>query len=71
MRERAAEVAPGASLGLWRDTERFIRTGGQGEWQAFATPADQELYRAPRVAARAPAASPAGSTRAASRLLRR
>lgn len=50
MRERADEVAPSASLGLWRDTSRFIRTGGAGEWRAFATPADEESYQR-RVAA--------------------
>ncbi len=50
MRARADEVAPGASLGLWRDASRFIRTGGRGEWQPWTTPADQDRYRR-RVAA--------------------
>jgi aryl sulfotransferase len=50
MRERADEVAPSASLGLWRDTRRFIRTGGQGEWRATATASDERTYAA-RVAA--------------------
>jgi hypothetical protein len=50
MRERADEVAPGASLGLWHDTSRFIRTGGTGEWRAWTTPADLDGYRS-RVAA--------------------
>jgi hypothetical protein len=45
MRERATEVVPGASAGLWRDTSRFIRTGGRGEWQAWVTPADRAAYR--------------------------
>jgi aryl sulfotransferase len=45
MRERAHEVAPSASLGLWRDPSRFIRTGGTGEWRAWTTPADHDGYR--------------------------
>lgn len=45
MRDRAGDVVPGASAGLWRDTTRFIRTGGQGEWQALVTPADDDHYR--------------------------
>lgn len=44
MREHAADVVPAASMGLWRDTNRFIRTGGQGEWRALVTPADEERY---------------------------
>lgn len=44
MRSRAAEVVPSASMGLWRDTSQFIRTGGRGEWQALATPADDDRY---------------------------
>lgn len=50
MRERADEVAPSASLGLWKDTSRFIRTGGTGEWRALVTAADERAY-AERVAA--------------------
>lgn len=45
MRIRATEVVPSASMGLWRDTSRFIRTGGRGEWQALATPADDDRYQ--------------------------
>src|SRR5690606_19838505 len=45
MRERADEIAPGASRGFWHDTHRFIRTGGTGEWRAFTTPADDDGYR--------------------------
>lgn len=45
MRDRASEVVPSASMGLWRDTSSFIRTGGRGEWQAFVTPADDDHYR--------------------------
>jgi hypothetical protein len=44
MRQRADEVAPSASLGIWRDTSRFIRTGGHGEWRAFTTEADDRRY---------------------------
>lgn len=50
MRDRAGEVVPSASMGLWRDTSRFIRTGGGGEWQALATAADDRRYHR-RVAA--------------------
>lgn len=45
MRIRATEVVPSASMGLWRDASRFIRTGGRGEWQALATPADDDRYQ--------------------------
>lgn len=44
MRERADDVVPGASQGLWRDPHRFIRTGGAGEWRELTTPADDDLY---------------------------
>ena len=27
------ELAPDTTLNHWRDTKRFFRTGGQGEWQ--------------------------------------
>lgn len=53
MRERADEVAPSASQGLWRDPSRFIRTGGVGEWQVWSTPELDQVYRR-RVAALAP-----------------
>lgn len=45
MRDRADEVAPSASLRLWRDNRRFLRTGGRGEWRALTTPALDEEYR--------------------------
>jgi hypothetical protein len=54
MRDRADELVPSASLGLWRDTRRFIRTGGQGEWRAWTTADDERTYAA-RVASLAPA----------------
>lgn len=44
MRERSDEVAPSASLGLWRDTSRFIRNGGTGEWRVFTGPEDDAHY---------------------------
>ena len=44
MRARADDIAPSASLGLWHDNRRFIRTGGQGEWRAWMTPEDEERY---------------------------
>ncbi len=45
MRERADELAPGASRGFWRDNRRVLRTGGSGEWRALTGPADEEAYR--------------------------
>jgi aryl sulfotransferase len=54
MRDRAEEVTPSASVGLWRDARRFLRTGGRGEWRALVTPAVEDLYRR-RVAALVPA----------------
>lgn len=45
MRERVEEVAPSASQGIWRDTTRFLRTGGTGEWQVWSTPELDEFYR--------------------------
>lgn len=45
MRDRATDVVPSASMGLWRDPSRFIRTGGCGEWRALVTPADEDRYR--------------------------
>jgi Sulfotransferase domain len=35
MRARAAELAPESADGIWRDTERFFRAGGRGEWREF------------------------------------
>jgi hypothetical protein len=46
MRDRASEVAPSASLGVWRDVRRFIRTGGRGEWRSLVTAEDEALYEA-------------------------
>jgi hypothetical protein len=45
MRERAGDVVPSASVGLWRDPSRFIRTGGIGEWRDLTTPEIDDLYR--------------------------
>lgn len=45
MRERADDVVPSASVGLWRDPARFIRTGGIGEWRDLTTPEVDDLYR--------------------------
>jgi aryl sulfotransferase len=45
MRERADEVAPSASKGIWRDPSRFLRTGGAGEWQQWMAPDDEGYWR--------------------------
>ena len=45
MRERADDVVPSASVGLWHDPARFIRTGGAGEWRSLTTPEVDALYR--------------------------
>ena len=45
MRDRADDVVPSASVGLWHDTSRFIRTGGRGEWRSLMTDEDELLYR--------------------------
>lgn len=44
MRNRADEVAPSASQGIWRDPSRFIRTAGRGEWRAWMSPEDEQDY---------------------------
>lgn len=50
MRERAADVAPGASQGNWKDVRAFFRSGATGEWRAHLSAADLAVYEA-RVAA--------------------
>src|SRR5262245_23954231 len=44
MRERADEIAPAASLGNWKDPRAFFRSGGSGEWRDRITPGDAEEY---------------------------
>jgi hypothetical protein len=44
MRERAADVVPGVSLGQWWDPKQFLRAGASGEWRERVTPADLEAY---------------------------
>jgi hypothetical protein len=46
MRERAAEAAPSASLGIWKDVHGFFRNGGSGEWRERLTAADLAAYDA-------------------------
>jgi hypothetical protein len=50
MRERAADVAPSASQGTWKDVRAFFRSGGSGEWRERVSAADLAAYEA-RVAA--------------------
>jgi hypothetical protein len=46
MRERAADVAPGASQQYWKDVRAFFRSGGTGEWRARLSAADLAAYEA-------------------------
>jgi hypothetical protein len=46
MRERAADVAPGASQRIWKDVRAFFRSGGTGEWRAYLSAADLAAYEA-------------------------
>jgi hypothetical protein len=50
MRERAADVAPSASRGTWKDVRAFFRSGASGEWRERVSAADLAAYEA-RVAA--------------------
>ena len=45
MRERAVEVIPNAGA-FWKDDQAFLRAGGFGEWQAWATDDDLAEYSA-------------------------
>ncbi len=54
MRDRAAELAPGASRGNWKDPKGFFRSGGSGEWRVRLTRDDLAAYDA-RVAGMVPA----------------
>ena len=44
MRERATEIVPSASLGIWRDTSAFLRAGASGEWRDRLTDTDLARY---------------------------
>jgi hypothetical protein len=46
MRERAADVAPNASQGNWKDVRAFFRSGGSGEWRDRVSAADLAAYEA-------------------------
>jgi hypothetical protein len=46
MRERAAEVAPDATQGLWKDVRAFFRGGGTGEWRGRLAAVDLDAYEA-------------------------
>jgi len=46
MRARAAELAPEATFGNWKDVRGFFRRGGSGEWRARLTDADLAAYQA-------------------------
>src|SRR4029079_8446188 len=44
MRERAADVAPNASQGHWKDVRAFFRSGCTGQWRARLSSADLAAY---------------------------
>jgi hypothetical protein len=44
MRERAAEVVPNASLGVWKNTTAFLRAGASGRWHERVTEEDLARY---------------------------
>lgn len=46
MRERAAEVAPDATNGMWKDARAFFRGGSTGEWRGRLAAADLAAYEA-------------------------
>jgi hypothetical protein len=49
MRERAPDLAPNASQGLWKDDARFFRSGLVGEWRTYFD-ADDLVHYGRRVA---------------------
>src|SRR5215217_2039806 len=44
MRERAADDAPNARRGTWKDVRAFFRSGGSGEWRTHLAAADLAAY---------------------------
>ena len=46
VRSRAADVAPEAHLGVWKDTTRFFRSGKSRQWEDEFTAEQQERYEA-------------------------
>jgi aryl sulfotransferase len=53
MRERADEIAPDSSQGLWHSNRAFFRSGRNGQWQALLDDAGRRRY-AERVTQLAP-----------------
>ena len=53
MRDRADDVAPNATDGVWLNTAGFFRVGGRGGWRDVFSPDDQVRYAA-RLAVLAP-----------------
>jgi hypothetical protein len=45
VRSRAYDVAPEAHMGVFKDTGRFFRSGGSGEWRQAMTDTQQARYR--------------------------
>lgn len=46
VRSRAADVAPEAHLGVWKDTTRFFRSGKSRQWEDRFTAEQQDRYEA-------------------------
>ena len=46
MRERSGDIAPSASLGMWKDVRAFFRSGASGEWRERLSTADLAAYEA-------------------------
>jgi aryl sulfotransferase len=44
MKERAAELAPESTIGLWHDAERFFNRGESGAWRDIVTADDLARY---------------------------
>lgn len=45
MRAQAQHLAPNATQSLWKDTERFFRSGTGGEWNELMSAEDQRHYQ--------------------------
>ncbi|HTD49923.1 MAG TPA: hypothetical protein VK771_04945, partial [Acidimicrobiia bacterium] len=44
MRERADDVAPNSSEGLWKDNRAFFHRGRSGQWQALLNGPGRRRY---------------------------
>jgi len=44
MRSRAADLAPGADLGVWKENEEFFKAGGTREWRSLLGTGDLATF---------------------------